>query len=119
MTRSRASARAAGTSFETLIVKHLAAVIDDRIERRAKSGANDRGDISGWRYAGKRIVIECKNTNRLELGTWITEAEVERLNDDAQVGMVIHKRRGKGAAEDQYVTMTLGDLVRLLGGDGK
>jgi len=36
-------------------------------------------------------------------------------NDDAPlVGLVIHKRRGRGDPLDQYVTTTLRDLVALL-----
>src|SRR5688500_10743589 len=42
MTRSRASARKAGSSFETLIAGYLAATVDDRIERRTKNGNKDR-----------------------------------------------------------------------------
>lgn len=30
--------------------------------------------------------------------------------------LMIHKRRGRGKAADQWVTLTLGDLVALLGG---
>jgi hypothetical protein len=46
----------------------------------------------------------------------VDEAEVERGNADAVAGVVIHKRRGKGHALDQYVTMTVRDFVVLLGG---
>ncbi len=113
MTRSRASARQAGTRFERLIADCLAAHIDDRIDRRVKTGSNDRGDIGGWRFAGGRIVAELKDVARLNLGGWVNEAETERLNDDAQVGLVIHKRRGYGNPLDQYVTTTLRDLIAL------
>ena len=52
MTRNRASAKKAGTAFETLVVGYLRNVLhDERIERRAKSGAKDRGDVSGVRTA--------------------------------------------------------------------
>ncbi|WP_442575892.1 hypothetical protein ACSBPH_01700 [Microbacterium sp. F51-2R] len=63
-------------------------------------------------------MIEVKNTNRLELGVWINEAEVERGNDDAAVSAIVHKRRGFGETRmgEQYVTMRLQDLVILLGG---
>ena len=117
MTRSRASAKKAGTSFERMIADHLAATIDDRIDRRTKTGAKDRGDIGGLRHMGQRVVIECKNTTRLTIGQWITEAEIERGNDDAGVGIVIHKRHGKGKPGDQLVTMTLTDLVSLITGE--
>ena len=117
MTRTRASAKAAGSRFESQVAAYLADHIDDRIERRAKTGAKDRGDIAGFRHMGARLVVECKNVSRLSLATWITEAEVERGNDDATAALVIHKRHGRGDAADQYVTLTLGDLVALLNGN--
>ena len=116
MTRTRASAKAAGSRFESLVAAYLAAHVDDRIERRRLSG-RDRGDIAGFRHMGARLVVECKNVSRLSLATWITEAEVERGNDDATAALVIHKRHGRGDAADQYVTLTLGDLVALLNGN--
>ncbi len=116
MTRTRASARAAGTRHETAVATYLAEHVDDRIERRTKTGAKDRGDISGVRHMGGRVVIECKDTSRVEIGTWLTETEVERGNDDAVAGLVIAKRRGRGDPGDQIVLMTLRDLVALLTG---
>jgi hypothetical protein len=114
MTRNRASAKKAGSSFERLIADHLAENVDDRIDRRVKNGTKDRGDIGGWRFAGLRIVAECKNVSKLALGTWWNEALIEKANDDADVAMVVHKRHGKGAAADQWVTLTVGELLNLL-----
>ena len=117
MTRNRASAKKAGTAFETLIVGYLRNVLhDERIERRAKNGAKDRGDVSGLIHMGGRIVVECKNTTRTNLAGWATEAEVERGNDDAVAGIVVHKRHGKGQPGDQWVTMTLADFTSILTG---
>jgi hypothetical protein len=115
VTRSRASAKAAGAKFERTIADYLAMRVDDRIDKRPRTGAKDKGDIGGWRFAGRRIVVDCKDWNRLDLAGWIEEAEVERGNDDADVGLVIHKRRGKGWPGDQYVTLTLDQLLTLLG----
>lgn len=53
----------------------------------------------------------------MNLGGWIQEAEIERGNDDADVALVVHKRRGVGDPGDQYVTLTLRDLVTLLTGE--
>jgi hypothetical protein len=117
--RSRASARAAGTRAETAVAGYLAAQLeDDRIERRARNGAKDRGDIGGVRTAtGGRVVLEVKDVVATNLGGWVAEAEAERGNDDAAVGLVVHKRRGKGDPGDWYVTGTLRDLVALLCGE--
>ena len=117
MPRSRASAKAAGSRFERLVADFLAATVDDRIDRRVKTGAKDRGDIAGVRHLGGRVVIECKDVTRWSPGVWLAEAEVERGNDDAIAGLVVAKRRGKGSPSEQVVLMTLADLVALLTGE--
>lgn len=117
MTRSRASAKAAGARFERSIADHLAREVDDRIDRKVKTGAADRGDIGGLRHMGQRIVIECKDYGgRLQVGPWLNEAEIERGNDDAGVGLVIAKRRGTTHPGDQIVLMTVTDLISLITG---
>jgi hypothetical protein len=105
---------AKGSTFERLIADYLATEIDDRIDRRVKTGANDKGDIGGLRHRGHRLAIECKNHAAMNLAGWVTEAQTEARNDGALLGFVVHKRRGKGQAGDQYVTMVLSDLVALL-----
>jgi len=117
MTRTRASAKKAGSSFERSTADYLAAVVDDRIDRRVKNGAKDRGDVGGVRIHGKRIVLECKNTAKTSLGTWANEAEIERGKDDALMAAIVHKRHGKGRPADQWVTMTLADFAALLTGN--
>jgi hypothetical protein len=120
MTRSRASAKTAGTRFERAVADYMAADLDDdRIDRRVKTGAKDRGDISGVRTPfGERVVVEVKDTARLTLGSWINEVETEKGNDDAPVGVVVHKRVGFGTTRTggSYVTMTLDDFLRIIGG---
>ncbi|SFK31856.1 NERD domain-containing protein [Cellulomonas sp. KH9] len=118
MTRNRASAKAAGSRFERSVADYLALVLDDdRIDRRVKTGAKDRGDIAGLRHRGRRLVIEVKDVTRVDLSGWVREAHIEAGNDDALAGLVVHKRRGTTNPADQYVTCTLGDLVALLTGD--
>lgn len=117
MTRSRASAKAAGTRTETAVATYLATHVDDRVERRRQSGAKDRGDITGLRTPhGRRLVIEVKDCARLDVSGWLREAELERGNDDAIAGCVVAKRHGKGAPADLLVLMTLADLAALLTG---
>lgn len=116
MTRNRASAKKAGSWFERAIADYLAAHVDDRIDRRVKNGSNDRGDITGLRHMGNRVVVECKNTARLELGKWATEAEIERGNDDAIAAAIASKRHGNAQPGDQWIHMTLRDFVALLTG---
>jgi hypothetical protein len=117
MSRNRASAKAAGSRFERLVADWLAVHVDDRIDRRVKTGAKDRGDIGGWRFAGRRIVAELKDYGgQFKVGPWLNEAETERLNDDADVGLVIAKRRGTTDPGSQVVFLTLRDLVHLTTG---
>jgi hypothetical protein len=118
VSRSRQSARKAGSAFERLTADTLAAHIDDRIDRRVKTGSKDRGDIGGVRDShGSRVVIECKDVSRTDLSGWVNEAEVERGNDAALAGLVVHKRRGTADPLDQYVTTTVRDLIALLTGE--
>lgn len=117
MTRSRASAKAAGARFERSVADYLATVLDDdRVDRRVKTGSKDRGDIAGIRAHGRRVVLEVKDVTRIDLSGWVREAHIEAGNDDALVGLVVHKRRGTTDPAEQYVTCTLGDLVALLTG---
>lgn len=121
MARTRASAKTAGSTFERLIADTLATHIDDRIDRRVKTGAKDKGDIGGIRLSpalrGGRVVVEAKNCAKMALGPWATEAELERGNDDAVAAVIAHKRHGKGQGLDQWATMTLRDLIAILTGE--
>lgn len=117
MSRSRASARAAGARFERQIADWLAQNLDDRIDRKARTGSKDRGDIGGIRHRGQRVVLELKDTARTDLAGWIREAHLEAGNDDAAVGLVVAKRRGTADPAQQWVHMTLADLAWLLGAD--
>ncbi|MGV0636267.1 hypothetical protein ABQE69_17390 [Mycolicibacillus trivialis] len=119
MTRNRKSAKAAGARFERLIADALAqALDDDRIDRRPRNGAKDRGDIGGVRTRGHRVVVECKDYGgRFNIGPWLAEVDIERGSDDAGIGLVIAKRRAKGNPLDQLVLTTVRDLIVLLGGE--
>jgi hypothetical protein len=118
MPRNRASAKSAGTAHETSIAAYLATHVDDRIERRAKNGSKDRGDISGLRVLGNRFVLELKDyRGELHAGTWIREAELEAGNDDAIAGIVIAKRRGTTRPGEQWVLMDVDSLIALITGE--
>lgn len=110
--------RAKGPWLERTTADYLAAEVDDHIDRRPKTGAKDKGDIGGIRHPlnGERLTLECKYEAKINLGTWMGEAEQERINDGAISTAVVHKRHGKGRPEDQWVTMTLADYAALLTG---
>jgi hypothetical protein len=104
------ASKAKGTKWETEIVRALRDAGFVQAERRAGNGIHDRGDITGI----PGLVVEAKNHARTELAEWVKEAITERDNARAMYGVVWHKRRGKAAAEDGYVTMTGGDFLWLL-----
>jgi hypothetical protein len=114
MTRSNRSARAAGSRFEGQIAEAFAEHTGQDVERRVTNGAKDRGDLAGLRTRdGQRLVVECKDHARLEIGRWVTEAHFEARNDNALAGLVVHKRRGTADPLEQYVTLTLRDLLLI------
>jgi hypothetical protein len=110
MSRSRAK----GTAWESAIVAHLRAHGVPHAERRALGGAKDRGDIAGI----PGVVIEAKSAARIELAVWVDEAEAERANDHARIGVTWFKRRGKTSAGAGYVAMTGDTFLRLLADAG-
>jgi hypothetical protein len=118
MSPSQARNRKKGPEHERATADYLAAHVDDHIDRRPKTGNKDKGDIGGLRHpiTGERLVLECKYEATLKLGTWMSEAETERLNDGAIATAIVHKRHGKGRPEDQWVTMSLADYAALLTG---
>ena len=115
MARNRNSAKQAGARFERQIADFLRDNLDDRIDRKVLGGAKDRGDIANVRDShNRRIVIEAKNTTRMALAQWIREAHQEAHNDNAHIGVVVHKRHGNANPADQWVAMTVNDLIQLL-----
>lgn len=102
--------KAKGTQAESAIANTLRANGFPHVERRALSGVNDKGDITGI----PGVVIEIKNVATMKLAEWVDETEVERGNADADVAACWHKRKGKGDPLDWYVTMTGAQFVALL-----
>lgn len=115
--RSRRSARQAGTATERKVADYLAAALDDdRIDRRVKTGSKDRGDIGGLRIHSQRVVVEVKDCSRVDLPGWTGQAHTEAGNDDALLGLVISKRVGTQDPGRYWVHMTVDDLLALLTG---
>ena len=110
MTRNRATAKKAGTAWETAIVDVLIGHGWPHAERRRLNGQRDRGDIAGI----PGVVIEAKDTAALRLAEAITEANVEALNANAPIGVAWLKRKGKPSPLDGYVVMDGATFLRLL-----
>lgn len=106
MSRSKSK----GTAAETAVVRFLRSAGFVQAERRTLSGAQDRGDIAGL----PGVVIEVKNCQRDSLGAWVAEAELERDNDNAGLGVVWHKRRGTTDPGQWFVTMSGDQFAALL-----
>ena len=110
MTRSRATARAAGTRWETEIVRVLVEAGWPNAERRRLAGSEDKGDIAG--VVG--VCIEATNTNRLDLAGAMNEAHREGIRAGAKVSVAWIKRRGKPSAREGYVVMDGFSFIQLL-----
>jgi len=119
MTRTRATAKQAGTSFERLVADGLADGLGNPdIDRAPRKGSKDIGDVANVRHLnGERIAVESKDYGgRLNPAEWTREAATEADNYGALCGVVVAKRRGTRKFEDQWVIMTAGDLVKLIRG---
>jgi len=118
MSRSRASAKAAGARHERSISDYLQKHVSRFIDRMPKYGAKDRGDVLNVEtFNDLPIAVEAKDYGgRLEAGAWLKEAAIERLNLGAVAGVVIAKRRGVTDPGKQIVLMEVDDLVAILTG---
>lgn len=118
MSRTRKSAKQAGARFERMVADYLAEKLgDSNVDRQIKTGASDLGDIRGVYIHGLPVAVECKDYGgRNELSEWYCEAEIERGNKDAGYGVVVWKRCGRGAPEDQHVSMTLDTFAAIIAG---
>lgn len=113
--RNLKSAKAAGSRFERTIADHLDERLDGcHVDRQVKTGAADSGDLYGVTCRGRQIAIECKNVTKMGLPQWVREAHTEASNIAGLAGVVIHKRHGNAKPGDQWVTMTVTDLVTIL-----
>jgi hypothetical protein len=99
-----------GTKFESSIVDLLHATHWPHAERRALRGVHDGGDIAGI----PGVVIECKAAARIDLSGWLKEVRAEVVNATADIGVVVHKRRGTTNPAEQYVLMDGATFVQLL-----
>ena len=92
-------ARAKGTRGENEIVDYLKRATGLPVERRALHGTRDKGDVAGiplW-------VVSVKNQRRFELAEWLDDLRKQMLNAEAQFGVLIVKRPGKGAAGAYWI----------------
>ncbi len=102
--------KAKGTAAETAVVRYLHEEGFPQVERRTLSGSYDRGDVAGL----TGIAVEVKACRTMALGSWVDESQVEKVNAEARIGVVWHKRIRHSNPGDWFVTMTGADFVQLL-----
>lgn len=118
MARSRASAKAAGSTFERQMADVLAKHVDDRIDRKVKTGSADKGDIANLRAHNLKVTVECKDYGgQIKAAEWAAEATVERENDKGLAWVIVAKRKGTTDPLKQWVLMTMGELIALINGN--
>ena len=103
-----ATSRRKGNAAEVEVVKAL--------ERAGWKAVTSRFARGGFQ-AGEDIIsdfplsIEVKNQTRLDLAGWWAQAQEQTVGKPP---VVIHKRVGKGKAEDWWVTMDLATLLQIV-----
>lgn len=110
MTRSRATAKQAGTKWESAIRDYLRTKGWVHAERRARTGGKDQGDITGI----PGVCIEAKNVNRFALASWVTQAREEAAHANAGTWSVWVKRDKFTSPAEGYVVMNGEQYVQLL-----
>jgi hypothetical protein len=104
MSRSRAK----GTAAESATVAALWRLGFPYAERRALSGANDLGDITGT----PGLAWEVKDAKVWQAAAWLRETEVERVNAKADFGILVIKTPGVGAPNaHRWLTVMDGDCA--------
>ena len=105
-----ASARRKGQRAERDAVAALRALGLDAATSRSLTGGLQRG--ADVHCPTLPLAIEVKDHARDALPQWLDQARAQASED--RPGAVVHKRRGKADAAEWFVTLQLGDLVRLL-----
>lgn len=114
------NAKRKGTAFESSIAAYMTVRLGRTVERIAAGRALDAGDLSGvYSAEGVPVSVECKAAHRMDIGGWLRQATGAAPRRGTRVAVVVHKRWGRAAPGDQYVTMSLAALCDLLTGTGR
>ena len=103
---SRAWAK--GAAFVKLVADYLHETWGYEVMVRAKGEQGDDMLVAEL----SRISFEVKCQDSIDLAGWMKQAKDQA--GSRRYPVVVHKRRARGAAEDQWVTMELGSFVRML-----
>ena len=104
--------KAKGTIAESALVKYLLLQGFPGAERRALTGNNDQGDITGI----PGLVMEVKNQRTYHIPAWLDETEIETANAKADYGLLIIKPNGVGLGNvaDWWAVLPVCDAISLL-----
>ena len=98
-----------GAYWEHRLASYLACELGLPVERRVTNGAKDRGDLTGIPF----VVVEAKNEKRIDLPGYLREAERERANDGAKLGVVMVPYAHHGVG-DGYAVVRISDMAHIL-----
>lgn len=100
-----------GTAAETAVVRALHGLGFPYAERRALKGGKDLGDITG----SPGVVWEVKDARTWCGPEWLRETETERVNANADFGILVVKVPGVGAPNaSRWLTVMEEDFAELL-----
>jgi len=104
-------AKQKGTLAETAVAEFLKQTFP-AVERRTLAGKNDKGDIAGV----PGCVVEVKNQRSYKIHEWMKETETERLNADAELGILVIKPNGVGVANvsQWWAVVSLETITKLV-----
>ena len=108
------TAKQKGRETETLFVEWLRRNGAPFAERRRLAGVDDRGDIAGV----PGVCVEVKSGARLDVAGWMRELAVEMLNDEADMGAVVVRPKGRPSPDLWWAIVPLelwGELMRDAG----
>lgn len=105
-------AKQKGTAAETAVVRWLNEHGFPTAERRALTGANDQGDVTGI----PGVVIEVKNHKSYKIPEWLKETLAEKANAKADIGLLIIKPNGVGDTRvgEWWAVVTLSEAATML-----
>lgn len=106
------TSRRKGALAESALVDYLRTHGWKYAERRALTGSKDKGDVTGC----VGLVFEQKSAARICIPEWMRETETERVNANADYGVLVIKPKGVGTTRvDQWAALLpLSAVVELL-----
>ena len=107
------AAKAKGSRAERQVADYL--VASGLYCERIPAGATlDRGDL--WFPRLDLPTVDVKDHATPQLGQWVDRAAEQAENANREVGVVFHKRRGRGNPADWFVTCSGAAFVALMRG---